>query len=140
MDDGVDAYRRIDFLETQERSKTLKNECDQDIQRDVVEKDKLIDTLNELENDLLAFKTENNLLRENNKDLEFDNKKLKGDYLELSKKVASQYYEYQEKIKELSVERTAIEKRNLKKEEKRAKKKANKEQKARDSEIVTEVE
>ena len=54
--------------------------------------------------------------------------------------MASQYYEYQEKIKELSVERTVIEKRNLTKEEKRAKKKANKEQKARDSEIDTEVE
>ena len=46
MGDGIAAYRRIDFLETQERSKTLKNECDQDIHRDVVEKDKLIDTLN----------------------------------------------------------------------------------------------
>ena len=94
----------------------------------------------ELEKDLKAFKTENNLLRENNKDLEFETKKIKRDYLELSKKVASQHYEYQKNIKELNVERSVIENRNLKKEEKRAKKKANKEQKARESELVTEVE
>ena len=38
----------------------------------------------EFEKDFLAFKSENNLLREGTKDLEFDLKKTKGDYLELS--------------------------------------------------------
>ena len=80
----------------------------------------------ELEKDLAAFKTENNLLRENTKDLEFDLKKIKRDYLELTKKVSSQHNEYQES----ELERTVVEKRNLKKEEKKAKKKTKKEQKA----------
>ena len=108
----------------------LKSKTAEDVEKEIVE----------LEKDLLAFKTDNNLLRENIKDLEFDTKKIKGDYLELSKKVASQYNEYQEKIKELSVEKTVIDERNLKKEEKRAKKKTKREQMARDSEVVTDVE
>ena len=63
-----------------------------------------------LEKDLLAFKMENNVLTENIKDLEFDIKKIKGDY-----------NEYQEKFKELGLERTVVEKINLKKEERKLK-------------------
>ena len=83
---------------------------------------------------------ENNSLKENSKDLEFDIQKLKADYFELTKKVASQYNEYQEKVKELGLERTVVEKRNQKKEEKKAKKKSKREQKVKDSEESTEVE
>ena len=81
-----------------------------------------------------------NNLKDNNKDIEADTKKIKSDYLELSKKVATQFSEYQAKIKELGVEKTVIENRKLKKEEKSAKKKAKKEQKAGVSEIDTKVE
>ena len=81
---------------------------------------------------------ENNSLKENSNDLEFDINKLKADYFELTKKVASQYNEYQEKVKELRLERTVVEKRNVKKEERKAKSK--REQKVKDSEKVTEVE
>ena len=94
----------------------------------------------DLEKDAVALKAQNNLLKENNKVLEADTKKIKSDYLELSKKVASQFSEYQVKIKELSVEKTVIENRKLKKEEKSAKKKAKKEQKAGISEIDSKVE
>ena len=96
--------------------------------------------IGELEKDAAALKAQNNLLKENNKDLEADTKKIKSDYLELSKKVATQFSEYQAKIKELSVEKTVIENRKLKKEEKSAKKKAKKEQKVGVSEIDTKVE
>ena len=94
----------------------------------------------ELENDLKAFKTENNVLKENTKDLEFDLQKIKRDYIELSKKVAIQHNEYQEKIRELGIERTVVENRNVKKETKKAKKKAKREQKVCESEHVAEVE
>ena len=96
--------------------------------------------IGEHEKDAAALKAQNNLLKENNKDLEADTKKIKSDYLELSKKVATQFSEYQAKIKELGVEKTVIENRKLKKEEKSAKKKAKKEQKAGVSEIDTKVE
>lgn len=95
--------------------------------------------IGEHEKDAAALKAQNNL-KENNKDLEADTKKIKSDYLELSKKVATQFSEYQAKIKELGVEKTVIENRKLKKEEKSAKKKAKKEQKAGVSEIDTKVE
>ena len=101
----------------------------------------------ELEKDLEAFKTENNLLKEETKDLEFDLKKSKRDYLELTKKVACQHNEYQEKLKEIELDRTVVEKRNFKKEEKKAKKQAKREQKtsereqkANESEHVVETE
>ena len=94
----------------------------------------------ELKKDLLVLKMENNMLKENTKDLEFDIKRLKGDYFELTQKVASQYNEYQEKIKELGSERTVVEERNLKKEEKKAKKKSRRDLKLKDSEKFSEVE
>ena len=75
--------------------------------------------IGEHEKDAAALKAQNNL-KENNKDLEADTKKIKSDYLELSKKVATQFSEYQAKIKELSVEKTVIENQKLKKEEKNA--------------------
>jgi hypothetical protein len=62
--------------------------------------------------------------------MEFDLKKNKRNYLELTKKFASQHNKYQEWLKETELERTVIEKRNLKKEEKKARKKAKKEQTA----------
>ena len=96
--------------------------------------------IGEHEKDAAALKAQNNL-KENYKDIEADTKKIKSDYLELSKKVATgQFSEYQAKIKELGVEKTVIENRKLKKEEKSAKKKAKKEQKAGVSEIDTKVE
>ena len=82
--------------------------------------------IGEHEKDAAALKAQNNL-KENYKDIEADTKKIKSDYLELSKKV-------------FSVEKTVIENRNQKKEEKSAKKKAKKEQKAGVSEIDTKVE
>jgi hypothetical protein len=94
----------------------------------------------ELEKDLLAFKMENGMLKENSKDLESDIRKLKKDYFELTKKVASQHNEYQEKIKELGFERTVVEERNIKKEAKKAKKKSKRELKVKDSENISEVE
>ena len=75
--------------------------------------------IGEHEKDAAALKAQNNL-KENNKDLEADTKKIKSDYLELSKKVATQFSEYQAKIKELSVEKTVIENQKLQKEEKNA--------------------
>ncbi len=93
-------------------------EKDLEIRRNMTEDaDKKIGVL---EKDAAVLKAQNNLLKENNKDLEADTKKIKSDYLELSMKVATQFSEYQAKIKELSVEKTVIENRKLKKEEKSA--------------------
>ena len=87
----------------------------------------------ELEKDLQSFKMENNILKENSKDSEFEIRKLKRDYFELTKKVASQYNGYQDKVKELGIERTVVEERNRKKEEKKAKRRSKREQKVKDS-------
>jgi hypothetical protein len=45
--------------------------------------------------------------------LEFNLQKIKKDYLELTQKVASQQNEYEEKLKEIELERTVVEKRKL---------------------------
>ena len=57
--------------------------------------------IGEHEKDAAALKAQNNLLKENNKDLEADTKKIKSYYLELSEKVATQFSEYQAKIQEV---------------------------------------
>ena len=142
-DDTKYAELSRNFCELQNEFKTLES-CKEALEKDLEFMRKVAEDVEkktaELEKVALELKTENDLLRESNKDLENDARKIKSDYLEVSKKVASQFSEYQEKVKELSEERIIIQNRKFKKEEKIARKKANKEKKANNSEIVNKVE